>query len=91
MYCKKSDTNKLINKLKGKVTDDNITFFSKFDLEVQIFFKTLPIMYWLPKMHKTTTGARLIVASRKCSINALSKALKLFFKKIQCFHEKSHL
>ena len=56
MYCKKSDTNKLINKLKGKVIDDNITFFSKFDLEVQIFFKTLPIMYWLPKMHKTTTG-----------------------------------
>ena len=51
-------------------------------------------MYWLPKMHKTRTGARFILVSRKCSTTALSRAVtktfKLIFTQIQSFHEKSH-
>ena len=53
-----SDTRKLVNKLKEEVIDGNITLSSKFDLEVQNGFKTLPIMYWLQMVHKTPTGAR---------------------------------
>ena len=45
-------------------------------------------------MHKTSTGARFIVACRKWSTKALSKAVtkafKLIFKQIQIFHENSH-
>ena len=48
-----SDTYKLVNKLTEEVIDDSITFSSEFDLDVQSGFKTLPIIYWLPKMHKT--------------------------------------
>ena len=48
-----SDTYKLVNKLTEEVIDDSITFSSEFDLYVQNGFKTLPIIYWLPKMHKT--------------------------------------
>ena len=48
-----SDTYKLVNKLTEEVIDDSITFSSEFDLDVQNGFKTLPIIYWLPKMHKT--------------------------------------
>ena len=48
-----SDTYKLVNKLTEEVIDDSITFSSEFDLDVQNGFKTLPIIYWLPKIHKT--------------------------------------
>ena len=48
----------------------------------------------LPKMHKTSTGKRFIVPSKKCSTKALSKgvinALKLVFNQIHSFHKKSH-
>ena len=51
-------------------------------------------MYWLPKIHKRPTGARFIVAFRKCSTKALSnastKSFELIFKQIQSFHKKSH-
>ena len=60
-----SNTDKLVDKLKKEVTDHKITLSNKFDLEFENDFKTLPIMYWLPKMHKTPTGAIFIVASRK--------------------------
>ena len=34
--------------------------------------KTLPIMYWIPKMHKNPTGARFIIASKKYSTKQIS-------------------
>ena len=51
-------------------------------------------MYWFPKMYKTVTRAKFIVAYRKCGTKTLSetftKAFQLFIKQIQSFHEKSH-
>ena len=56
--------------------------------------KSLPIMYWTPKMHKNPTGARFIIASKKCSTKllskAVSKAFKLIFHQIEHFYDKSH-
>ena len=60
------DTYKLVNKLKEGVIYDNIILPIKFDLEVQMI-----LMYWIPKMHKTPTGERFIVACRKCSKKVL--------------------
>ena len=65
LHGTQSNTDKLVDKLKKEVTDHKITLSNKFDLEFENDFKTLPIMYWLPKMHKTPTGAIFIVASRK--------------------------
>ena len=74
--------------------DDNITTSSEFDLEVQNHFKILHIMHWLPKVCKTPTEATFVVASKKCSAEALSKAitksLELIFKQIKSLHENSH-
>ena len=33
---------------------------------------TLPLMYWIPKMHKNSTGSRFITASSKFTLKPLS-------------------
>ena len=42
--------------------------------------KTLPIIYWIPKMHKNPTGARFIIACEICSTKQFSKFLSNFKK-----------
>ena len=72
--------------------------FQQTDLEIQNGFNTLPIMHWLSlpniNIHKAPTGVKFIVASRKYSTKAFSKAdtktFKLTFKQIQSLPEKSH-
>ena len=54
-----NDAYKLANKLKEEVIDDSINFSSNFGLEAQNDFKALPIMEWLPKMHKIPTGVKM--------------------------------
>ena len=47
----------------------------------------LPLIYWIPKMHKNPTSFRCIIASAVCSIKPLSKDItsifKLFYKKVE--------
>ena len=42
--------------------------------------KTLPIIYWIPKMHKNPTGAHFIIACEICSTKQFSKFLSNFKK-----------
>ena len=52
--------------------------------------KSLPIMYWLPKIHKTLVGVRFIVVSYYCITNPLSdKISKMIFNTVESFHKKS--
>ena len=44
----------------------NTLFCGKYKLAVSED-QNLPIMYWIPKMHKNSVGTRFIVASSKCS------------------------
>ena len=49
-------------------------------------------MYWLPKMHKTPAGARLIVASYYCILplsDTISKIFIMVFNTVESFHNKS--
>ena len=50
----------------------------------------LPLMYWIPKMHKNPTCFRCIIAFAVCSIKPLSKDMtsifKLFYKKVERYH-----
>ena len=48
---------------------------SKFNINCSDENKCLPKMYWLPKMHKTPSKARFIVAAPICSMKLLSKAV----------------
>ena len=53
-----------------------------FDLNITGLDKLLPIMYCLPKMHKTPIGARFIVASDYCSMKPISDTTSKIFKMI---------
>ena len=65
----------------------------KFGITLEERFKTLPFMYWLPKMHYSPPRARFIVASSVCSTKPLStltsSIYKHFFNQVQNFHNKS--
>ena len=44
---------------------------------------TLPVAYWIPKMHKNPIGSRFIIASKNCVTKKLSKNITSAFKLIQ--------
>ena len=43
-------------------------------------FNCPPCIYWLPKMHKIPSGARILIAGKKCIDKQLSKHVTLAFK-----------
>ena len=88
-----STTYRVVEKDIQSIILNNIAVCDKFGLSVDENNQKLPIMYWIPKMHKTPSGARFIVASSKCSTKPLSKTIssvfKLIFNQIQHFNHKN--
>ena len=82
-----SDANKI------DIINNNIEICKRYGLTLEERQKTLPIMYWMPKMHYTPSRARFIMSSAKCSTKPLSRivsnAFKLIFNQIKNFHDKS--
>ena len=109
IICKRYYIQKLLNEVgvpgnasptyKLSETDPNDVIFNnallceKFGITLEERLKTLPFMYWLPKMHYNPPRARFIIASSSCSTKPLSKVASSIFKKIFCqvrnFHKKS--
>ena len=56
--------------------------------------KSVPIIYWMPKMHYNPSRRRFIIASSTSSTNpissVMSKLFKHIFNQIRNFNEKSH-
>ena len=80
-------------KCKSKLIEINIKHCKKFDLIITEQHKTLPIMYWLPKMHDIPIGARFRVASKNYSTKLLcdlmiSKVFKIIFNHVEVFMDK---
>ena len=77
----------------AEIIDENAEYSKRLGLSINEKDKTLPIMYWTPKMHKTPIGSRFIVASKICSTKALSKSVssvfKLIYKQTENFHRKA--
>ena len=72
-----------------EIIQPNIRSCKKFDLNITELDKSLPIMYWLPKIHKTLVGVRFIVVSYYCITNPLSdKISKMIFNTVESFHKK---
>ena len=75
------------------IIQENMELCERYGLTLQERQKTLPIMYWTPKMHYNPSRARFIVSSAKCSTKPLSHAIsntfKLIYNQIQNFHLKS--
>ena len=88
-----SDTYTMINKPKNEIIEDNIQYSKKIRLKPEDKDSDLPVMYWTPKMHKTPSGCRFIIASKHCSTKPLSKAVssafKLIFHQVERFHTKA--
>ena len=88
-----SQTYQLLDRDYHQIIDDNIELCKKYDLKTEEKHHCLPIMYWIPKMHKNPVDARFIVASASCSTKPLSKVIsgvfKLIFMQIKNFHDKS--
>ena len=76
-----------------EIIDENTCYANRLGFEVKDTEKSLPIMYWTPKMHKTPVGARFIIASKLCSTKPISKAVsnifKLVFNQTENFHTKA--
>ena len=74
------------------IINDNITLCKSFNLSTTDSHHSLPFMFWTPKMHKTPSGARFIVASAVCSTKPISNVVSVIFRKIflqiQSFHSK---
>ena len=75
------------------VIDNNELLCDKYGITLEERLKTLPLMYWMPKMHYSPPRARFIVASSSCSSKPLSKLASSIYKHIfnqtRNFHEKS--
>ena len=78
------------DKCKEEIIQDSQEFAKKLGLKVEGKDLDLPSMYWMPKMHKSPTGFRFIIASKHCSTKpistAVSTAFKLIYKQVQNFH-----
>ena len=83
-----SETYKRSSKNIDEVIGTNIDLCKSFHLEVSDVHRSLPFMYWMPKMHYSPCRARFIVASAVCSTKPLSKIMSTIFSKI--FEQISH-
>ena len=81
-------------KSSDTIVRNHSTFLKRnFNINISDKNKQLPHMYWLPKLHKTPSKSRFIVAATHCSVKPLSKAvtaaLKLLYKQIESYNDKS--
>ena len=76
-----------------KIIQANIDYCTNCDLNITDLDKSLPVMYWLPKMLQTPIGVRFIVASNYCSAKPLSDTIcqifKIIFNTAESFHNKN--
>ena len=88
-----SSTYRLSNRGSDDIIETNYLLCESFGLSLDDRLKTLPFMYWLPKMHYTPSRSRFIVASSACSTKPLSKlassVFKHIFNQVRNYHAKS--
>ena len=81
------------NRDKEEIIYNNKKICETLNIEMDALHHTLPIMYWMPKLHKDPIGARFIIASKYSCNKPLSKVLALvyqmIFGQVESFHNKS--
>ena len=73
-----------------EIIQDNLEYNTRLKLSNRSKDKSLPIMYWIPKLNKNPIGSQYIIASKKCLMKPLSKAVSNIFKLIYSQIENSH-
>ena len=81
---------KLGSQMQGRdeIISENCEYTSKLGYSVSDEDKIHPVMYWIPKMHKTTIGHSFIIALNYVVIKLYLVLLNLFFDKQRVFTEK---
>ena len=81
-YCPENKTVETINR-------DIINFSESKNIKIPDRMKDIPLIYWIPKMHKNPIGSRFIAGSKFCSLKMLSKyfskALKVILKHMKFY------
>ena len=92
-------TYKLENRNISTLNREIVNFSKQKNINVPDDMQDIPLIYWIPKMHKNPIGSRFIAGSKKCSIKLLSKyfskALKLILNHMKLYantvYERSNL
>ena len=78
------------NTNKDQIIKEHKFYLSKHEINLVNNMQDLPVMYWIPKMHKNPISFRFIIASPVCSVKPLSKDItsifKLFYEKVERYH-----
>ena len=82
-------TYQLTNETFENIMNDTCKFSSDMGVKVHEDSRHLPIIYWIPKMHKNPTSERFIAGSKICAIKNLSKLFSKCLKLINN-HLKSY-
>ena len=90
--CDNSTYHQIHNSNKEQIIKEHKTYLKKLKIELSKNMENLPLIYWIPKMHKNPVGFRFIIASPQSSMKKLAKDLtaifRLFYKKIEKYHQK---
>ena len=76
---------------QASINDHIINFSKSKGIKVPDNMIDIPLIYWIPKMHKNPIGSRFIAGSKLCSIKFLSKnfskALKLILNHMKVYNK----
>ena len=82
-------TYQLADKDAVSINTDIINFSKSKKVKVSDCLADIPMIYWIPKMHKNPIGSRFIAGSKYCSIKSLSKnfskAMKLILNHMRLY------
>ena len=86
-----NQTYQLSNAIFDHIINETCNFSANMGVPVDDNMKDLPIIYWIPKMHKNPTSQRFIAGSKTCSIKSLSKlfskSLKLMLHHLKTYYK----
>ena len=86
-----NQTYHLSNLTFNQIINQTCIFSENLGIPVNDRMKDLPIIYWIPKMHKNPTSQRFIAGSKCCSIKNLSKlfskSLKLMLNHLVTYYK----
>ena len=74
-----NETYEKIDKNQEEIIQDNVEYNRRLKLSNGSKDKSLPIIYWIPKLHKNPVGSRFIKASTNYSTKPLSKAVSQLY------------
>ena len=80
-----------INKNQEEIVQDNLEYNTRLKLSDGNKGKSLPIMHWIPKLHKHPVGSWFIIASKNFSTTSLPKTVSSVFKLIYSKMEDFYL